>query len=74
VPTARPIAERTAARYVSSPVRAKTSALANARTSESSSWFEISGAVIGLFACVRSRVQATPDVGDAASSLGDIQM
>jgi hypothetical protein len=48
--------------------------LANARTSESSSWFEISGAVIGLFACVRSRVHAAPVVGNAAISLGEIQM
>jgi hypothetical protein len=35
---------------------------------------EINGAVIGLFACVKSRVQAVPDVGNAAISLGEIQM
>jgi hypothetical protein len=35
---------------------------------------EINGAVIGLFAWVKSRVQAVPDVGNAAISLGEIQM
>ena len=59
---------------VSSPVRANTSALANARTSESSSWFEISGAVIGRFAWVKRRVHAAPEVGSEASSAGEIQM
>src|SRR3990170_2352236 len=67
-------AETTPLRYVSSPVRAKTSALAKMHTFAASSWSARFGTPQVLFARERRLFQAGPDVGRSASSAGLIQM